>query len=104
MPAIIRFARRPCRLPIWAGIVAKRSPKTPASLARSWFGTMSMSNDEALRTRSNRTFYRVISGLNPEVAKRYGYDVDSDDLGMEVRLQAAIGAPGLADGQDIARS
>jgi hypothetical protein len=35
-------------------------------------------NDEALRVRSNRTFYRLIGGLNPEVAKRYGYEADSD--------------------------
>ena len=48
-------------------------------------------NDEALRTRSNRTFYRLVGGLNAEVAKRYGYEVDSDDLGMVVRLQSAIG-------------
>jgi hypothetical protein len=51
-------------------------------------------NDEAWRGRSNRIFYRLIGGLNPEVARRYGYAVDSDDLGMTVRLQAAISTRG----------
>jgi hypothetical protein len=32
----------------------------------------------------------LIGGLNPEVARRYGYTVDSDELGMTFRLQAAI--------------
>ena len=47
-------------------------------------------NDEALRAKSNRTFYRLIAGLNAEVAKRYGYEADLDDMGMVVRLQSAI--------------
>jgi hypothetical protein len=60
-------------------------------------------NDEALRARSNRSFYRLISGLSPEVAKRYGYGADSDDLGMEVRLQAAITTRDWQAVRDIAQ-
>ncbi len=48
-------------------------------------------NDEVLRLRSNRTFYRLVAGLTPAVAKRYGYVPDSDILGLQARLYAAAG-------------
>jgi len=59
-------------------------------------------NDPKLRGKSNRTFYRLIAGLNAEVAKRYGYEVDSDDLGMVVRLQSAIGIRDWQAVKDVA--
>ena len=69
-----------------SGAVAQDASITRSVMVRHYVDD----NDEALRGRSNRTFYRLIGGLNPEVARRYGYTVDSDELGMTVRLQAAI--------------
>lgn len=59
--------------------------------------------DDVLRLRSNRTFYRLVAGLSPEVACRYGYEPDSDALGMEVRLYAAASIRDWKTVQDIAQ-
>lgn len=48
--------------------------------------------DEELRQASNRTYHRLIAGLSTEVARRYGYEADSDAMGMQTRLQAAVNA------------
>jgi hypothetical protein len=47
--------------------------------------------DEELRHRSNRTYWRIVAGLPLEVAQRYGY-VESATDRLEQKLQAAIAA------------
>ena len=60
-------------------------------------------NDEMLRLRSNRTFYRLVAGLPPEVARRYSFQPDSDALGLEVRLYAAASVQDWKTVGDIAQ-
>lgn len=47
--------------------------------------------DEELRHRSNRTYWRIVAGLPLEVARRYGYVETATDR-LEQKLQAAIAA------------
>jgi integrase len=60
-------------------------------------------SDDVMRLRSNRTFYRLVAGLTPEVAQRYGYQPDSDALGVEVRLYAAASVRDWQAVEDLAR-
>ena len=47
-------------------------------------------NDEELRHASNRTYGRLIAGLPPKVAERYGYMAQDEGVGLEDRLMAAV--------------
>ena len=59
--------------------------------------------DEELRQGSNRTYHRLIAGLSMEVASRYGYEADSEALGLQMRLQAAVNAQDWKTASDIAQ-
>jgi lysozyme family protein len=52
---------------------------------------MATEEDEELRHRSNRTYWRIVAGLPLEVARRYGYVETATDR-LEQKLQAAIAA------------
>lgn len=47
--------------------------------------------DEEMRQRSNRTYYRILASLSPEVARRYGH-VEVVLSVLEHQLQAAVAA------------
>lgn len=48
--------------------------------------------DEELRQASNRTYGRLIAGLSPKVAERYGYRADEEGASLEDQLKAAVAA------------
>jgi hypothetical protein len=48
-----------------------------------------------LREKSNRTFTRILAGLSPEVARRYGSAAQEPSL--EERLQLAVAAKDRAE-------
>jgi hypothetical protein len=57
--------------------------------------------DEELRHRSNRTYWRIVASLPPEVARRYGY-VESATDRLEQQLQVAIGAKDWTKAKQLA--
>jgi hypothetical protein len=59
--------------------------------------------DEELRQGSNRTYYRLLAGLSPEVARRYGYDVGSEPSELQLRLQTAINTQDWKTAGEIAK-
>lgn len=48
--------------------------------------------DEELRQASNRTFYRLIAGMAPEVAERHGYQEAREVIELEEQLGRAVAA------------
>jgi hypothetical protein len=48
--------------------------------------------DEELRQASNRTFYRLIAGMAPEVSERYGYQEAREVIELEEQLGQAVAA------------
>ena len=59
--------------------------------------------DEELRQGSNRTYYRLLAGLSPEVAKRFGYDVGSEPSELQIRLQIAVNSQDWKTAGEIAQ-
>jgi hypothetical protein len=59
--------------------------------------------DEELRQGSNRTHYRLLAGLSPEVARRYGYDVGSEPSELQIQQQIAVNAQDWKTAGDIAQ-
>ena len=92
MPPITPFARLPCNSPGGGEdrneAVAQDARISRAVMVRHYIDE----TDEELRQASNRTYHRLIAGLSTEVARRYGYEADSDAMGMQTRLQAAVNA------------
>ncbi len=48
--------------------------------------------DEELRQASNRTYYRLLAGLPPDVAAAYGYEEEQEPRDLESQLQVAMAA------------
>ncbi len=48
--------------------------------------------DDEFRQASNRTYARLLAGLNPKVAERYGYRAEEEGASLEDRLAAAVNA------------
>jgi hypothetical protein len=46
--------------------------------------------DEELWQGSNRTYYRLISGLSTKVARQYGYDFGSESVELQIRLRTTV--------------
>ena len=48
--------------------------------------------DDEIRQASNRTYARLLAGLNPKVAERYRYRAEEEGASLEDRLAAAVNA------------
>ena len=48
--------------------------------------------DEELRQASNRTYARLLAGISPKVAERYGYMAEEEGVSLQDRLAAAVAA------------
>jgi hypothetical protein len=57
--------------------------------------------DEEMRQRSNRTYFRILASLSPEVARRYGHVEDARSE-LERRLRAAIEAKDWGLSEELA--
>ena len=49
-------------------------------------------DDEELRAASNRTYARLLRGISPKVAERYGFRADEEGVSLEDQLAAAVRA------------
>lgn len=70
------------------GQVAKDARVTEAVMLRHYVDE----TDEELRQASNRTYARLVAGLSPKVAERYGYNPDEEGASLEDQLAAAVRA------------
>ena len=57
--------------------------------------------DEELRAASNRTYARLLAGLSPRVAERYGYLADEEGASLEDQLKAAVAAKDWKRAQEL---
>jgi hypothetical protein len=57
--------------------------------------------DEELRAASNRTYARLLAGLSPKVAERYGYVAAEEGASLEDQLKAAVAAKDWKRAQEL---
>jgi hypothetical protein len=57
--------------------------------------------DEELRAASNRTYARLLAGISPKVAERYGYMAEEEGASLEDRLNAAVAAKDWKRAQEL---
>lgn len=70
------------------GQVAQDARVTEAVMMRHYVDE----TDEEMRQASNRTYARLVAGISPKVAERYGFMAEAEGMSLEDRLAAAVAA------------
>ena len=70
------------------GQVAQDAKVTEAVMMRHYVDE----TDEELRQASNRTYFRLVAAISPQVAQRYGFRADEEGVSLEDQLAAAVKA------------
>ncbi len=79
------------------GQVAQDARVTEAVMMRHYVDE----TDEELRQASNRTYARLLAGISPMVAERYGYSADEEGVSLQDQLTAAVAAKDWKRAQEL---